>query len=49
MAASPVFVAIDVGTTGARASAVGLDGQVRSEVRRPYETSIPRTGSGRLA
>ncbi len=44
MATGPVFVAIDVGTTGARAAAVGLDGQVRSEVRRPYETSIPRPG-----
>jgi sugar (pentulose or hexulose) kinase len=44
MATGPVFVAIDVGTTGARASAVGLDGQVRSEVRRPYDTLIPRPG-----
>jgi xylulokinase len=44
MAADPVFVAIDVGTTGARASAVGLDGQARSEVRRPYDTSIPQPG-----
>lgn len=44
MATDPVFVAIDVGTTGARASAVGLDGQLRSEVRRPYDTSTPRPG-----
>jgi xylulokinase len=44
MAGDPLFVAIDVGTTGARASAVGLDGQMRSEVRRPYGTSIPRPG-----
>jgi xylulokinase len=39
-----VFVAVDVGTTGARASAVGLDGQLRCETRRPYATSIPRPG-----
>jgi xylulokinase len=44
MATDPVFVAVDVGTTGARASAVGLDGQVRTEVRRPYDTLIPRPG-----
>lgn len=44
MVSDPVFVAIDVGTTGARASAVGLDGQLCSEVRRPYDTSIPRPG-----
>lgn len=40
----PVFVAVDVGTTGARASVIGLDGQMGSEVRRPYDTSIPRPG-----
>lgn len=44
MAADVLFVAIDVGTTGARASAVDLDGQLRGEARRPYATSIPKPG-----
>jgi xylulokinase len=44
MSRDALFVAIDVGTTGARASAVDLDGQVRHEARRPYATSIPRPG-----
>jgi xylulokinase len=44
MAAGPLFVAIDVGTTGARASAIDLDGQLIHEARRPYPTSIPRPG-----
>jgi len=35
-----VFVAIDAGTTGARACAVTLDGRVVGEVRRP----APRLG-----
>jgi len=39
-----LFVAIDMGTTGARASAIDLAGQLRFEVRRPYSTSIPRPG-----
>jgi xylulokinase len=44
MSEEAVFVAVDVGTTGARASAVGLDGRMGREARRPYETSIPRPG-----
>ncbi|HEX4691632.1 MAG TPA: FGGY family carbohydrate kinase, partial [Solirubrobacteraceae bacterium] len=39
-----VFVAIDAGTTGARACAVSLDGRVLEEVRRPYPLSVPRRG-----
>jgi xylulokinase len=39
-----VFVAIDAGTTGARACAVSLDGRVLEEVRRPYPLSAPRRG-----
>ena len=39
-----VFVAIDAGTTGARACAVSLDGRVVHEVRRPYPLSAPRPG-----
>jgi xylulokinase len=37
-----LLIAVDVGTTGARAAAVGLDGRVMHEVRRPYPTSTPR-------
>jgi sugar (pentulose or hexulose) kinase len=44
MRGGPLFVAIDVGTTGARASAIDLEGQLRHEARRPYPTSIPRPG-----
>ncbi len=44
MPGDSLFVAIDVGTTGARASAVGLDGRLRHEARRPYPTAIPRPG-----
>jgi xylulokinase len=39
-----LFVAIDAGTTGARACAVSLDGHVVAEVRRPYPLSAPRPG-----
>jgi sugar (pentulose or hexulose) kinase len=39
-----VFVAIDAGTTGARACAVALDGRVVHEVRRPYPLAAPRPG-----
>ena len=54
MPADPLFVAIDVGTTGARACAVDLDGQLRHETRRPYATAVPQpgwaeAGSARLA
>jgi xylulokinase len=44
MSEDALFVAVDVGTTGARASAVGLDGTLRFETRRPYPTSTPRPG-----
>ncbi len=39
-----LFVAIDVGTTGARASAVDLEGRILHEARRAYPTSTPRPG-----
>jgi sugar (pentulose or hexulose) kinase len=39
-----VFVAIDAGTTGARACAVSLEGRVVHEVRRPYPLAAPRPG-----
>jgi xylulokinase len=42
--AAPLLVAIDVGTTGARAAAVDLAGRVVAEVRRPYPTHVPRPG-----
>ena len=37
-------VALDVGTSGARAAAFDLDGQRRLEVRRSYPTTSPRPG-----
>lgn len=40
----PLFAAVDVGTTGARAVAVDLEGTRVCEVRRPYPTSLPRPG-----
>jgi sugar (pentulose or hexulose) kinase len=40
----PLFVAIDAGTTGARACAVGLDGRLVHEARRPYPTVAPHPG-----
>jgi xylulokinase len=43
-AGGPLLVAIDVGTTGARASAVDLEGRVLAEVRRPYRISSPHPG-----
>lgn len=39
-----VLVAVDVGTSGARAAAFDLDGIRRIEVRRAYPTSAPRPG-----
>lgn len=39
-----VLVAIDVGTSGARAAAFDLEGRRRLEVRRPYPTAQPRPG-----
>jgi xylulokinase len=44
MPGAPLFVAIDVGTTGARAMAVDLDGGVRGEARSAYATATPRPG-----
>jgi xylulokinase len=44
VATGPLFVAVDVGTTGARAGAVDLAGRVVAEVRRPYRTRVPRPG-----
>jgi len=44
MTSEALFVAIDVGTTGARASAVDLDGRVCHEARHPYSTDTPRPG-----
>ncbi|MFL5862919.1 MAG: FGGY family carbohydrate kinase, partial [Solirubrobacteraceae bacterium] len=44
MAADAVFLAIDVGTTGARAAAVDLDGYVCHAARHPYPTVTPRPG-----
>ena len=44
MAGDALFVAIDVGTTGARASAVDLDGRVCHETRHPYPTRTPQPG-----
>jgi sugar (pentulose or hexulose) kinase len=40
----PLFVAVDVGTTGARASAVDLDGSLIGEARRAYDTATPQPG-----
>jgi sugar (pentulose or hexulose) kinase len=39
-----VLVAVDVGTSGARAAAFDLDGNRRMEVRRAYPTTFPRPG-----
>ena len=44
MTGSPLLVAVDAGTTGARAAAIDLEGRVVAEVRRPYRTSTPRPG-----
>ena len=39
-----VFVTVDVGTSGARAVAVDLDGRVVLQSRRPYATRTPNPG-----
>jgi xylulokinase len=39
-----VLVAVDVGTSGARAAAFDLDGRRRLEIRRSYPTTSPRPG-----
>jgi xylulokinase len=43
-ASEALFVAVDVGTTGARASVVDLAGRVCHETRHPYPTATPRPG-----
>lgn len=43
-AGAPLLVAVDAGTTGARACAVDLDGRLVHEARRPYPTAVPRPG-----
>jgi sugar (pentulose or hexulose) kinase len=40
----PLTVAIDVGTTGARAAAFSLDGRLVTEVRQRYRTYVTRPG-----
>ncbi len=42
--ADEVLVAVDVGTSGARAAAFDLAGRPVGQARRPYPTLIPRTG-----
>jgi xylulokinase len=42
--AAPLLVAVDVGTTGARAAAIDLRGAVVAEARRPYRTRAPQPG-----
>jgi xylulokinase len=44
MSTDALFIAVDVGTTGARATAVDLDGRILHEARRDYPTSTPRAG-----
>jgi sugar (pentulose or hexulose) kinase len=41
-AAGEVLVAVDVGTSGARAAAFDLHGRPAGQVRRPFPTTIPR-------
>jgi xylulokinase len=43
-AGQPLAVAVDVGTTGARAAAFSLDGRLVAEARRGYRTRFPRPG-----
>jgi xylulokinase len=40
----PLLIALDVGTTGARAAAVDLTGRIVDEERRPYPTTSPHPG-----
>jgi sugar (pentulose or hexulose) kinase len=40
----PLFLAIDVGTTGARAAVIDVLGERVAEIRRPYATTTPRAG-----
>ncbi|MDP9224109.1 MAG: FGGY family carbohydrate kinase, partial [Actinomycetota bacterium] len=41
---APLLIALDVGTTGARAAAVNLDGRIVDEERHPYGTTSPHPG-----
>lgn len=41
---APLLVAIDVGTSGARAALFDLDGHLLGEARRPFPTAAPRPG-----
>ena len=43
-AGGPLLVAVDVGTTGARAAAIDLSGALVAEARRPYRTRTPQPG-----
>jgi len=43
-ATGEVLVAVDVGTSGARAAAFDLDGRPIADARRSYPTSLPRDG-----
>lgn len=40
----PLFLAIDVGTTGARAAVIDVRGERVTEIRRAYATTSPRPG-----
>jgi xylulokinase len=40
----PLLIALDVGTTGARAAAVDLNGRIAAEERQPYETRSVHSG-----
>lgn len=44
MGGSEVVIAVDVGTSGAKASAFDLDGSAVAETRRGYPTDAPREG-----
>ena len=44
MSGAEVLIAVDVGTSGARASAFEVAGTPRQEVRRPYPTFLPAEG-----
>jgi len=43
-ATQPLAVAVDVGTTGARAAAYSLDGRLIAQARRGYRTRFPKPG-----
>jgi xylulokinase len=42
--AGPLLIALDVGTTGARAAAVDLQGRITAEQRQPFATYSPHLG-----